>query len=136
MAIFGDKSKEKLATCDPRLQALFTEVVTHFDCVVLCGHRSKADQDLAVRSGKSKTSWPNSKHNPVVSLAVDVAPFERPKSPVDWTDRERLTYFAGYVLGIAKNKGIPIRWGGDWDCDTQVRDNTFDDLVHFELISE
>ena len=30
--------------------------------------------------------------------------------------------------------GIKIRWGGDWDSDTQVNDNKFDDLVHFEEI--
>ena len=32
--------------------------------------------------------------------------------------------------------GVEIRWGGDWDSDTQVKDNKFDDLVHFELIKE
>ena len=30
--------------------------------------------------------------------------------------------------------GIDLRWGGDWDRDTEVRDNTFDDLVHFEIV--
>jgi len=29
--------------------------------------------------------------------------------------------------------GLKIRWGGDWDMDTQTKDNKFDDLVHFEL---
>jgi len=28
---------------------------------------------------------------------------------------------------------MKIRWGGDWDMDTQTKDNKFDDLVHFEL---
>ncbi len=135
MAGFGVRSEERLATCEVRLQELFREVVTHFDCVVLCGHRSKADQDAAVRDGKSKTPWPKSKHNPVVSLAVDVGPFDRPAFPIDWEDRERLSLFAGFVLGVSRIRGIPIRWGGDWDGDTQVKDNDFDDLVHFELIS-
>ena len=135
MARFGKISEERLATCDPRLQSLFREVVTHFDCVVLCGHRSKADQDAAVRGGNSKTPWPKSKHNPVVSLAVDVGPFDRPARPIDWGDLYRMNFFAGVVLGIAKIRGIPIRWGGDWDGDTHVQDNVFDDLVHFELIS-
>ena len=34
----------------------------------------------------------------------------------------------------AKSMGIDIRWGGDWDRDTEVRDNKFDDLVHFEIV--
>ena len=29
--------------------------------------------------------------------------------------------------------GLKIRWGGDWDMDTQVKDNNFDDLPHFEI---
>jgi len=63
------------------------------------------------------------------SLAVDVAPY-----PIDWNDRERFCYFAGYVKGIAKSLGTELRWGGDWDRDTQVKDNNFDDLPHFELV--
>ena len=31
-------------------------------------------------------------------------------------------------------KGIPLRWGGDWDVDTELKDNDFDDLPHFELL--
>lgn len=29
--------------------------------------------------------------------------------------------------------GVTLRWGGDWDSDTEVNDNSFDDLVHFEI---
>jgi len=29
--------------------------------------------------------------------------------------------------------GIRLRWGGDWDGDTELDDNKFDDLPHFEL---
>lgn len=134
MPKFSKISIQRLATCDTRLQSLFNEVVKYFDCVVLCGIRSKADQDAAVAAGRSKTPYPKSKHNPLPSRAADVAPFNRQGAPVDWTDRERLTLFAGFVLGVAKVRGIPIRWGGDWDQDTEVKDNSFDDLVHFELV--
>jgi peptidoglycan L-alanyl-D-glutamate endopeptidase CwlK len=46
------------------------------------------------------------------------------------------------VLGVAErlyNEGRishRLRWGGDWDMDTKVSDNDFDDLVHFELVRE
>lgn len=134
MPVYSERSKAALALCDPRLQRVFAEVIKHFDCVVLCGHRVKVDQDAAVKAGNSKTVWPNSKHNKMPSLAVDAAPFERPSAPVNWEDRERMTYFAGFVVATAASLGIAIRWGGDWDRDTQVRDNGFDDLVHFELL--
>lgn len=134
MAKFSDLSKSRLATCDNRLQRVCNEVIKLFDCVVLCGERSKADQDAAVASGNSTTLWPKSKHNAHPSRAVDIGPFDRPSAPIDWMDRERMTLFAGVMLGVAGSMRIRLRWGGDWDGDTQVKDNTFDDLVHFELV--
>ncbi len=49
---------------------------------------------------------------------------------------KRQTLFAGYVLATAKAMGIDLRWGGDWSMDFEVRDNQFDDLVHFEIVGE
>lgn len=128
MPAFSKLSAERLATCDPRLQLVLNEVIQHFDCSVIFGHRTKPEQDQAVAEGRSKTPWPTSKHNAVPSLAVDVVPH-----PIEWSDRERHHYFAGWVMAIAASKGIKLRWGGDWNGDTQVRDNVFDDLVHFEI---
>lgn len=128
MPKFSTRSKERLSTCDQRLFDLFSDVVEHFDCTVLVGHRTEAEQDEAFRTGHSKLKWPKSKHNHTPSLAVDVAPY-----PIDWKDRERFTYFAGFVLGMATTRGIRIRWGGNWQMDTMLRNNTFDDLVHFEI---
>lgn len=128
MPAFSQTSKVRLATCHPRLQELFNEVVKHFDCTILEGHRGEEAQNKAFAEGKSKLSWPNGKHNAFPSLAVDVLPF-----PGDWSDRERIIYFAGHVMGIAKMLGIKIRYGGDWNNDTELKDNTFDDLVHFQI---
>lgn len=137
MPRFSSLSNSRLDECDSRLQSLFRDVIRHFDCVVLCGHRTKADQEKAVREGRSKTKWPESKHNKRPSHAVDIAPYDAsPVGPVNWKDRERMNLFAGFVLATAKQMGIGIRWGGDWDRDTQVLDNTFDDLVHFELVED
>lgn len=128
MPKFSKKSKAKLNTCDKRLIELFNKVVKKFDCTIIEGHRSKDRQNKLFDEGKSKLQYPNGKHNATPSMAVDVAPY-----PIDWNDRERFTYFAGYVLGIAYQMGLKIRWGGDWDMDTQVKDNNFDDLPHFEI---
>ncbi|WP_419800008.1 hypothetical protein [Terasakiella sp.] len=100
-----------------------------FDCTILEGHRDKDRQNQMVAEGKSQIRWPGGKHNTVPSLAVDVTPY-----PIKWDDRERQTLFAGYVLATAKSMGVTLRWGGDWDRDTEVRDNSFDDLVHFEIV--
>ena len=121
MPKFSDRSKSRLITCDDRLQDLFNEVVEHFDCTVLCGHRNREDQEKAYREGKSKARWGQSNHNTLPSMAVDVVPY-----PIDWNDIQRFHHFAGLVLGIAAMKGINIRWGGHF--------KNFFDGPHFEIM--
>jgi peptidoglycan L-alanyl-D-glutamate endopeptidase CwlK len=128
MPRFGKRSISRLQTCDQKLQELFYEVVKHFDCSIIEGHRGEEGQTKAYKDGKSKVKYPNGKHNKFPSVAVDVAPY-----PIDWSDRDRFHYFSGFVLGIAKQMGMNIRWGGDWNQDTKTKDNKFDDLVHFEI---
>ncbi len=134
MPRFSDNSQERLDSCHPDLQRLFKEVVRGFDCSVLCGHRSKAEQQKVFEQGLSQVQFPNSKHNITPSRAVDVPPY-----PIDWKDLPRFHLFAGYVLGIANQlyqRGEidhRIRWGGDWDSDTLTSDERFRDLPHFEL---
>ena len=128
MPRFGKRSKERLATCEKDLQMVFNEVIKHVDCSVLEGHRGKDRQNSLYEDGKTKVRYPNGRHNASPSCAVDVTPY-----PVDWADRERQTLFAGFVLGVANQMGIKLRWGGDWDQDFEVKDNRFDDFPHFEL---
>jgi len=131
MAKYSQSSKDKLRTCDERLQLVFTEVIKSFDNTIICGERNEADQNTAYNEGRSKVMYPDGKHNQKPSKAIDAAPY-----PINWVDRDRLHYFAGFVLGTASRMGVRLRWGGDWDMDTQTQDNTFDDLVHFELIED
>ena len=128
MPRFGTRSKQRLATCDERLQKVFNEVIKYIDCSVLEGHRGQERQDKLYEEGKTKLKFPKGRHNMAPSNAVDVTPY-----PVDWKDRERQTLFAGFVLGTARSMGIRLRWGGDWDMDFQVNDNRFDDFPHFEI---
>ena len=128
MPKFGKSSKKRLETCDQKLQDVMNEVIKYVDCSILEGHRSEERQNKLFDEGKTKVKYPNGRHNANPSRAVDVTPY-----PVDWSDRERQTLFAGFVIGIAKSMGINLRWGGDWDQDWQVKDNMFDDFPHFEL---
>jgi len=129
MPVFSEESKIKLRQCHPALQLIFNEVIKCFDCKVLCGYRTEAEQNQAVAERKSKTPWPKSKHNSFPALAVDVAP-----CPIDWDDSARFYYFGGFVIGMATRMGFRIRYGGDWDSDTQVKDESFKDLPHFEVV--
>ncbi len=132
MPKFSKRSLENLESCHEDLQELFLEVVQGYDCTILCGRRGKAAQDEAFRTGASEKEWPKSKHNAEdyePSDAVDVAPY-----PIKWKNRKRFYHFAGYVQGIADRMGIEIRWGGDWDSDTDLDDQSFFDLPHFEIV--
>ena len=129
MPRFGKKSKQRLETCDKRLQEIFNEVIKTVDCSVLEGHRGKDRQNALYKEGKTKLTFPKGRHNSSPSNAVDVVPY-----PVDWGDRERFHLFAGCVLGIAKSMGIKLRWGGDWNINWFVDDNKFDDFPHFEVL--
>ena len=128
MPKFSRKSKERLATCDDRLQKVFNEVIKYVDCSILEGHRSEERQNKLYKEGKTKVKYPKGRHNASPSLAVDVAPY-----PIDWDDRERFTLFAGFVIGLARGMGITLRWGGDWNMNFEVNDNKFDDFPHFEV---
>ncbi len=136
MPKFGRRSSSNLASCHRDLRVLFRIVVAQFDCSVIGGGRGKRKQNKAFREGKSKLRYPQSKHNKAPkSFAADVVPY-----PIEWKNTKRMRLFAGFVLGVAsqlyKQKKIKhkIRWGGDWDRDTRMNDQRFDDLPHFEMI--
>lgn len=139
MPKFGKTSKARLETCHEDLQTLFNHIVEAVDCSIICGHRGEEEQNEAFAKGNSQKEYPHGKHNGMPSRAVDVCPY-----PIDWNDRERFYYFAGYVLSqaqILKELGEiihNIRWGGNWrgfkNGVIDFSKNTFDDLPHFELI--
>lgn len=140
MPSYSPASLDQLETCDPRLVKIFMKVILKRNCQILKGHRGQEEQHQAFLSGKSKLDWPNGNHNSLPSRAVDAAPYpvEFPK-PTDSPQVQRkklmqFCYFAGYVMAVAEEMGYKLRWGGDWDGDNDLKDNNFDDLVHFELV--
>jgi peptidoglycan L-alanyl-D-glutamate endopeptidase CwlK len=133
MPKFSDASARRLATCSPHLQEIMRRAIQITDFTVLCGYRTKAEQDKAYAEKRSQTPWPKSLHNQEPSRAVDIAPY-----PIEWPDAKTDNYaeyarklgrfyqLAGVVKAFAAQLGIPIRWGGDW--------LNFKDYPHFELI--
>ncbi len=133
MPQFSNSSMTKLSTCHKDLQQLFNIVIKNYDCTILEGHRNQKRQEELLKQGKSKTE--GSKHLLNPSMAIDVAPCPIPKNwgENDFKEIAKFYHFAGYVLGKASNLGIKIRWGGDWNNNNNFNDQTFDDLIHFEL---
>lgn len=120
-------SKARLYTCHPDLIRLFEAVDATVPTAILDGHRGKIAQMDYVKAGKSKLEWPDSPHNKIPSRAVDAGPRADP------FNGEKCRAFAAFVLKKAEQMNIRIRWGGDWDMDGDTKDQTFNDLVHFEL---
>lgn len=139
---WSQSSNSKLLTCDPDIQIVASAVLYHWDCKVLYGHRTPAEQKRLFDAGRSKCDGYDrlSYHNYMPSLAIDLVP-----CPVLWPDAQGLTdeeiagrierfhVFGGFVLGMARSLGIPLYWGNDWDGDWDFLDQTFNDLPHFEL---
>jgi len=129
MPTFNKLSGDRLATCHPDLQEVCNEGIKFLDFTILCGHRTEDEQEDAVRRGASTQHWPNSKHNSMPSLAVDIAPY-----PVDWADTARFARLIGYLERIAWEKAIEVRWGGDWNQNFRTKDEKLVDMPHLELV--
>src|SRR5688572_19564012 len=134
---FGKFSRANLLTCDPRIIEVLEEAIKLYDFNVSEGHRSIARQQALYAQGRTKPGKivtkvdgvrTKGKHNYKPSKAVDVNPW-----PIDYSTagRERYTHLGGIILAIAHMKGIPLRWGNDWNQDDNFKDGW--DLPHFEL---
>ena len=134
MPSFSKRSLDRLETCDDRLQSIMKEVIKHYDCTIIQGHRTAEEHAQYLAEGRTKVPYEKTMHRFTPSLAVDAAPYPIPeKWGEKWIDRVKFYEFAALVRYEAAKHGVNIRWGGDWDGDGDYSDQTFSDLVHFEL---
>ena len=122
---FGKRSRERLKGVDTRLINVLNELIKMMDVTIIEGVRTKERQAKLLKQGATKVKY--SKH--MEGKAVDLAPY-----PIDWNNRDGFYYMGGMIRGIAKQLGLNIRFGGDWDSDGDTKDNSFDDLVHVEIL--
>jgi len=132
MASLGKTSISRLQTCHKDLQSIVLAVAATEQILVVCGARTKEEQAELFKKGLTKTL--NSKHlvneKSPLSRAIDIAPY-----PVDWNNIASFYALSEKVLLKAKELGIKIRFGGDWNMDGSYKDNKFNDLLHYELMS-
>ena len=134
MPKFGTASKLRLASCDIRLQGILKEAIRYVDFTVVWGHRGEEDQDMAFELGASHLKWPESKHNKLPSLAVDVAPYPKLFSETDRVaEAAEFSFLAGILVGIAHTQGVTLVWGGDWNGNLDTTDQTLQDWGHLEI---
>ncbi len=129
MRLFTENEVRRLHELDGKLVTLVDEVANEFPIFIVCGHRGKEDQELAFAQGHSKVHYPNSKHNSFPSHAVDICPY-----PIDWNDLKRFREMQVVIMRKAKELGIKIRSGADFNMDGNLTNDKFVDLPHFELV--
>lgn len=132
---FGSKSLQRISTCHPDLQRLAFELDMWWECSVpqYGGHRDEDAQNKLFHEGRSTKKWPNSRHNSYPSQALDICPWYSDVK-IPWDDVEIFRAWGGFVLGISKELGIELIWGGDWDRDWRFKDQRFVDMPHFQLV--
>lgn len=122
----GKRSLERLVGVHPDLVRVVKRAIelTEHDFSVIEGLRTVETQRAYVAKGASKTM--NSRH--ITGHAVDLYPVGRP-TPWDKCHVVKAAMFAA-----ARELGVSIRWGGDWDMDGDSKDEKFYDGPHFELL--
>ena len=147
----SQRSLDRLVGVDERLQRVVKRAIelSKQDFMVLEGVRTR--QQCMINYGKGRTiaqcvakgvparyanpnaakvTWLNnpfaSKH--VSGKAVDLVPY-----PVDWDDLKKFDTIAQAMLQAAKELGVPVRWGADWDGDGKPRERGESDSPHFEI---
>lgn len=134
----GNKSKEKLKGVHPDLVKVIEKAISisEQDFTVLEGIRTPARQRQLYAQGRTApgpvVTWTlNSRHfvqQDGYGHAVDLAPW-----PIDWNTISKFDAIADAMFKAAKELGVAIRWGADWDSDGNPRERGETDSPHFEL---
>lgn len=151
------KHEEKLGGVNAALVMAIKVGVSRlgFDCVVSEGLRSK--EQMCVNWGKGRTAvqcincgidpkyaqpgagkvtWLadplNSKHGK--GEAVDIYPLVDGKLATVHSNLPMFRAMYDAVMGAAREEGVSLRYGGNWDRDSNLFETGEDDAVHFELI--
>lgn len=125
---FSRRSLTNLRGIHPHLQAVAARALqlSEVDFIVTCGVRSQDEQRRLVEIGKSWTM--NSRH--LTGHAIDVVAYVN--GDISWRSADYVK-IADAFKQAAKEYGIPLRWGGDWDRDGDHKDERNFDGPHFEL---
>ena len=155
---FGAKSLKVYNTLDDDLKTVLDWGIKYcrVDFSLVDGHRPPSKQFEYFKKGRkniggqwlvTNKKWVitnidgykiKGKHNYDPSRAVDVAAFVPNKPQLTW-DAIHLTYIGASLIMISEllyEDGTiehQLRWGGNWDRDGDLSDNTLYDRPHLEL---
>jgi peptidoglycan LD-endopeptidase CwlK len=122
------RSLDNMMFLRPELQRLYRAVDKKMPIIVTDTRRGKVAQEKAFATGRSKVHFGDSAHNYQPAVAADVYP--RPYHPSDLASMDKLALI---IKQTAKELGIPIRQGVDFDMDGNWHNDDFKDRPHTEL---
>ena len=138
MFTLSKKSMDKLKGVHPDMVKVVERAIqlTKQDFMVLEGVRTPERQKELFAQGRTKpgpkVTWTltsnHFKQKDGYGHAVDLVPF-----PVDWNDLKKFDAMSQAMFAAAKELGIKIRWGADWDSDGKPREKGESDSPHWEL---
>lgn len=132
---FSGGSKRRLETVDPLLQDVIEHAleisVVDFGIPMHGGKRTAEEQNKLFCNKVSKCDGYKIKSKHQSGLAIDVIAYVNCSYSYD---KEYYYMIYQAVMISAKIYKVKIRWGGDWDGDLDLKDQTFNDLCHFELM--
>jgi len=121
---------------NPKLRAVVERAlqISPVDFMVAEGLRTIERQRELYAQGRTKpgkkVTWTlHSKH--IEGTAVDLVPVINGKA--DWETLAHFNTLAKAVMQAAKELGVKVRWGADWDMDGIPREEGEHDSPHFEL---
>lgn len=121
-------SLERLKGVHPDLIGVVKRAIeiTAMDFIVTEGLRTPERQRKLVAEKKSKTMY--SRH--LTGHAVDLAAC--PGGIISWHSKD-YPPIRDAMFSAAKEFGVPLRWGGDWNSNGTSADESFLDMPHFEI---
>ena len=138
---FSERSLNNLKGVHPKLVAVVKRAleISPIDFTVLEGVRSQERQNELWAQGRTKpgavVTWVQTSGTHGIQAdgyghAVDLAPY-----PIDWNDHGRFDGLANVMFAAAKELGVTLRWGGNWDMDSVIHERGESDSPHFELFN-
>lgn len=135
----GAKSRANLKGVHPNLIAVVERAIqlTKQDFMVLEGVRTPERQKALYAQGRTKpgpkVTWTLTSNHFVNAKtrfghAVDLVPF-----PIDWS-HAKLDVVSKAMFAAAKELGVELRWGADWNQNGKAREKGETDSPHFEIL--
>jgi len=129
----SSNSLERMQGIHPHLKGLLLVAImdspVDFGIPPYGGKRTAEEQHTLYLQGSSQCDGFTTMSEHQIGSAFDFFPYVNGKADYDM---RYVLLIAGHIMGTAKRMGIELAWGGDWDSDLDLDDQTLNDLVHFQ----